>query len=820
MHHQPLHNNWILQEAGTNETIPVKVPGTVHTDLLSNGQIPDPFYRDNEKKLQWISEKSWLYSTQFDAEEALLGQQNIELVFEGLDTFATVVLNGSVLGRTQNQHRTHIFDIKPHLVATGNRLEVRFDSVLPYIRRKTAEKKLPEWKGPPEEAGRAYVRKMSANFGWDWGPIFTTAGIWRNASIRAYQNRISDVQILQHHQSGIVELDITTELVHGSGEVRVEVLFEGQVIAGAIVERHQNMAEARLTLENPSLWWPNGLGEQPLYTIRVTLTDTEEEVWEKRIGLRTLRLQRKRDQWGESFYFEANGIPFFAKGANWIPGDALYTRFDRYQDILQSAADAHMNMIRVWGGGIYEEEEFYDLCDALGLCVWQDFMFACANYPGRDPEFLENVRKEAEDNVRRIRHRACLALWCGNNELGAGLVGKVATAWNGVWEDYDPIFNKVLPAVVGQLDPQRQYWPCSPHNPLDRSTHNFPGAGDAHLWTVWHKKEPFEWYRTSFHRFVSEFGFQSFPEPKYVRTFTVPEDHRLDSEVMLVHQRSFVNKVSGNFTILEYADSWFRKAKDFEATLWQSQLLQALAMQYAVEHWRRNMPRCMGALYWQLNDCWPVASWASLDFEGRWKALHYAAKRFFAPVLVSGVEDVKRKTVEIHLTSDLGEPQEMVVEWAVFTANGKRLAKGNIYRKIPERTSLLLETLDVSAYVQNEGAENILVHLSAHLSGSVVSENVITLKKPKDLRLGWTEIGLETEEKADELQVTLRAEKPVMWAWLAHDKAEFRANDNFFPLMPGRPRTLILQPKAGNTVADLREGLMVIQVSDLENRSV
>ncbi len=820
MYKQVLDTNWLLQEAGTTDALQARVPGTVHTDLLAAGRIPDPFYRDNEKKLQWISEKNWLYSTEFDADVVLQANEVIELVLEGLDTFATIVLNDQVLGHTQNQHRTFVFDIKPYLKPINNRLEIRFDTVLPYIRRKTVEKKLPEWKGPPEEAGRAYVRKMSANFGWDWGPIFTTSGIWRPVFIRAYTNRIVEVQVLQHHRENEVVLDLTVELSQMEGEVRVEVWEKDVLLIATTGERYQNIVETKLIIPNPALWWPNGMGQQTLYTVRVVLDGVDTDVWEKKIGLRTLRLQRKRDQWGESFFFEVNGIPFFAKGANWIPGDALYTRFNRYRDILKSAADAHMNMIRVWGGGIYEEEVFYDLCDELGLCVWQDFMFACANYPGRDPEFIENVRQEAADNVRRIRHRASLAIWCGNNELEAGLVGKVPTAWNGIWEDYDPIFNEVLPAVVGQLDPQRQYWPCSPHNPLDRSTHNFPGAGDAHLWTVWHKKEPFEWYRTSFHRFVSEFGFQSFPEPKYVRTFTEPKDRRLDSDVMLVHQRSFVNKVSGNYTILEYADSWFRKAKDFDATLWQSQLLQALAMQYAVEHWRRNMPRCMGALYWQLNDCWPVASWASLDFEGRWKALHYAAKRFFAPVLVSGVEDVSKQTVDIYLTSDLGHFTEVVVHWVVYHTNGKRLAKGTLSQKIPERSAILLERLDLSLYARAEGAQNIVVYLSAEETGTIVSENVITLKKPKDLQLEHARLTIESVETPEGLEVTIVSEKPVLWAWLAHETVDFVASDNFFSLMPGLPRTVQLVPRTGVTLGQLREGLQVMQLLDLENKII
>lgn len=813
-----LNGAWMAQEAGANDGFPATVPGTIHTDLLAAGRIPDPFYRDHEKQLQWISEKNWLFHRRFDVPESLLNWPNIELVCEGLDTFATVMLNGEVVAQTDNQHRTWVFSLKDQLQSGTNLLEIRFDSVLPYIRKRNAERKLAEWKAPFEEGGRGYVRKMSSNFGWDWGPIFTTCGIWRNIAIRAYDDRLRDVYFRQYHHNQEVRLDVTAESARTDGNVLIRLLEDDRVVVSQAAERIQNLHELRFQVPNPKLWWPNGMGDQPLYTLEVTLRDAEGrtiDVWSKKIGLRTLKLRRENDEWGQRFYFEANGIPFFAKGANWIPGDALFTRFDQYEDILQSAQEAHMNMIRVWGGGLYEDERFYDVCDALGLCVWQDFAFACSNYPGRETAFQYNVWDEATDNIQRIRHRACLALWCGNNELELGLVGKIPTAWNGVWEDYDPLFTRLLKSASNLHDPQRDYWPCSPHNPLDRNTFNDPRAGDAHLWSVWHKQEPFEWYRTSYHRFVSEFGFQSFPEPKHVRTFTEPEDRKLDSNVMLVHQRSFVNKVSGNFTILHYAKSWFRPAPDFDATLWQSQLLQALAMQYAVEHWRRNQPRCMGALYWQLNDCWPVASWASLDDTGRWKALHYAAKRFFAPVLVSGVEDVKRQSVAVHLTNDGQAPLEGEIHWTLWLPDGARMATGVLPAEVGARSSRMMGTVELAEYARAHGSQRLILHLSMTSGDQILAQNTVTLDKPKDIPFEPANIELSTFITEEGVAATLTADKPTLWCWLTHETADFRADDNFVALMPGIPKTVLLKPTKGVAPQVLADGLDVLQLTDV-----
>ncbi len=523
MHTIDLCGDWQVVEIGSDEQIPARVPGCVHTDLLAAGKIDDPFYRDNEDALHWIGEADWAYTRTFKVPEEILAHDRVMLRCHGLDTPATVVINGQTVGEADNMFRTWEFDVEDALVAGDNTIEVRFASTIPYIQERQAQRALPGWGGPKEVAGRAWVRKEPCNFGWDWGPVVVTCGIWRDIEIVAFSDaRLAEVSVRQEHEDGSAALTVGVgvEAVADSAlSVAVSVSLDGEVVAEAQAPVADGAAQAELAVETPRLWWPSGMGDQPLYEVAVSLMHASGEVLDsaaKRVGLRTLRLDRHPDEWGESFQFVANGVPFFAKGANWIPADAFVTRMtvDDYRHLIQSAADANMNMLRVWGGGIYEQDMFYDLCDEMGICIWQDFMFACSTYPSFDDAFLANVQGEAEDNVRRLRHHPCIALWCGNNELEQGLVGDEWSAGQMSWEDYGKLFDTLIPDVVSELDPDRDYWPCSPHTPSDdRRDFNNPSCGDAHLWDVWHGRKPFEWYRTCTHRFNSEFGFQSFPEP-------------------------------------------------------------------------------------------------------------------------------------------------------------------------------------------------------------------------------------------------------------------------------------------------------------------
>jgi len=822
MHIVHLDGEWSLRQPGKNESIKATVPGTVHTDLLRAGKIPDPYYRDNEDSLQWIGEVDWIYSRKFEISPEFLEKEHIILRCEGLDTLATIQLNSHKIARTDNMFRTYEFDVKEALKIGTNTIEIRFDSTIPYIRKRQAEHPIPLRSGPHTISGGNWVRKEQCNYGWDWGPCLLTCGIWRSIMLIAYDTaRLGDVSIRQkHRKSGEVTLDIQVDLTDkGSGRsltTEVAISRRTKTVTSGSARFRNGEARIRLVIENPDLWWPNGMGEQPLYDVEVNLLDDRGnclDIQRKRIGLRTLRLQRKKDRWGECFRFAVNSVPFFAKGANWIPADTFAPNLtvEDYTRIISDATEANMNMLRVWGGGIYEPDLFYDLCDEMGICIWQDFMFACAAYPSFDNDFMANVRAEVEDNVRRLRHHPCIALWCGNNEIEQGWVGE---GWEGrhmSWEDYSRLFDEMIPSVISELDPDRDYWPCSPHTPYgDRSDFNDIRWGDAHLWNVWHGKQPFEWYRTAMHRFSSEFGFQSFPEPRTVYGYAQSQDRNITSYVMEHHQRSGI----GNTTIMTYMLDWFRIPADFEMTLWASQILQGLAMKYAIEHWRRNMPRTMGTLYWQLNDCWPVASWSSIDYRHRWKALHYMAKRFFSPLLVSGVEDGEKDTVEIHVTSDLPDKCKGELSWELTTVSGKVILKESMPVDIMPGKNKRAYTLNCMKEIREYGTRDLMLWLDLKVDGVSVSDNFVSFAKPKHLDLVKPDIGLGINDVEDKIRVTLASETPALWVWLELDGLNARYSDNFFHLWKDHPVTVEITPEEPISPEEIEKRLKIRSLVD------
>ena len=822
-----LGGGWRFCRVGERRGRPGNVPGSVHADLLALGEIEDPFYRENEKSLQWIGETDWRYWRDFRVGAALLESERVLLRCHGLDTLATIRINGKLVARTDNMHRTWEFDVKRALVRGRNRIEITFASAVREVHKRQKAERLPGWFDMQCIEGANWLRKEPCNFGWDWGPGLVTCGIWREIELIAFDTtRLADVRIRQDHSSArgvVLEVELRAERARSAKPSKLTAaltLLDGEEpVARDRVRLPRGRGRATLQVEKPRLWWPNGMGEQTLYTLRIELCDESGRVrdtWTRRIGLRTLELVREPDAGGESFGFAVNGVPFFAKGANWIPADAILARLkaDDYRRLLGDAAAVHMNMLRVWGGGIYEEDLFYDICDELGICVWQDFMFACATYPAHRREFLDNVRAEAADNVARLRHHACLALWCGNNELEMGLVADEWTDWTMSWDDYRPLFDELLPGVVEDLDPETAYWPSSPHTPgpLERRREaNDPALGDAHLWGVWHGGLPFEWYRSCEHRFNSEFGFQSFPEPRTVEGYTEASDRNITSPVMEHHQRSHI----GNTTIMRYMLEWFRMPTSFERTLWLSQILQGLAVKYAVEHWRRAMPRGMGTLYWQLNDCWPVASWSSIDFHGRWKALHYFARRFFAPVLVSGVEDAGRGRLAIHLTSDLSRSCSGQLRWLATRVDGKRMASGSRELRIAARRSRRVQSLDLRSALQACGERDLLIWLEFEGEGPVRSENLVTFARPKEMALRDPGIDWSVERTAgDGFELRLRARHPALWTWVEVEGCALRLSKNFFHLRPGRSERLTLCPETPLSLAELRRRLRVQSLID------
>lgn len=800
------------------------VPGCVHRDLLRHKLIPDPFWGTNELELQWIDEHDWEYRATFRVAAGVLAEEVVELVADGLDTVATVVLNGTEVARTENMFAGYRWDVKPLLRAGRNELLVRFASATRYVRTHRTDH-------TPREindsiGGATRIRKQQCQFGWDWGPRFVTAGIWRDIRLEAWSgNRLADVRVKQTHADGGVTLEFAPEFAR---PVAADGTDAGIRLAGtvsldgrAVARAESEISNLRFVIREPRLWWPSGQGAQPLYTVAVEAFDATGRplgTWSRRIGLRTIALDRHADEWGESFQFVVNGRPVFAKGANWIPAHSFVPGLGRadYERDLRSAADAHMNMLRVWGGGIYESEDFYDLCDELGLLVWQDFMFACTLYPA-DEAFVASSRAEAEFQVRRLRHRACLALWCGNNEVFACNPGELTNNAR-LRADYDALFHRALPDVVAAQDGVTPYWPSSPWRGDNDASHAAGVLrGDTHYWDVWHGRNPVKDYEKFPFRFTSEFGMQSFTSPATQATFCPADDANVFGPSMTNHQKNRF----GNQIILDYVSRRYRFPKDQNALLFLSQINQADCMQVGVEHYRRNMPRCMGALYWQLNDCWPVASWSSLEFTGRWKALHYAARRFFAPAIVSAhvpgeeltiINNYRRTSVrEVHLYTicDAPEPAAGVLRWELFHVSGRIVLRGRKRVALRPGESVLQQTLDLAAPMAKHGRDDLFLRIALEIDHRRVSEETVFLSPPRflDLPKARTTVAVKL---ASPTRAKLTFTSSAFQHRFAFDLAGLacRASDNFFDLYPREPKSVELELARPVTAARLKKLLI------------
>ena len=787
-----------------------QVPGCVHLDLRRAGLIPDPFWSNNERDLQWIEARDWEYRCVFNVTRETMAEQVVELVADGLDTVAKLSVNGHAIASTANMFTASRWPVRPRLRAGRNELRVLFTSALRYIRTHRQSHRPRELSDPV--GGLTRIRKQQSQFGWDWGPRFVTCGVWRNLRLEAWsENRIGQVHVGQRHQpDGTVTLVFTPELARTDDGVRYAgtVSLDGRIVA----EIHH----CESTIARPSLWWPNGHGPQPLYDVElIARADSGRElgIWRRRLGLRTIALERKPDRWGESFRFVVNGRPIFMKGANWIPAHSFVAGLARanYARDLRAAAAAHMNMLRVWGGGIYESEDFYDLCDELGLLVWQDFMFACTRYPG-DAAFLGNVRAEADHQVQRLHHRACLALWCGNNEV-AQLNPELRRP--GVARaSYDALFHTILPAAVAQHDGTTPYWPSSPwRGNHDQRPEAGERRGDTHYWDVWHARRPVKDYERWRFRFVSEFGMQSYSSPETNARFCPPDETNVFGPAMENHQKNR----AGNQIILDYISRRYRFPKTQDDLIWLSQLNQAHAMQVAVEHWRRQQPRCMGALYWQLNDCWPVTSWSSIEFTGRWKALHYLARRFFAPLLVSahvpgdelaGLGNYHRSTIRwVHLYTVCEQPEGARgrLRWELHHVDGRVLLHGAKAVRMRYGQSTRQVSLDLSRPMARHGRGSLYLRIVLECGAKVVSEDSVFLTPPRFIALPHPGRTRAAVRQLSPTRVRLTFRSPVFQHRFAFELPGIghHASDNWFELFPGRPKHVTVEfptPRFGAAV--------------------
>jgi beta-mannosidase len=827
----------------TPEWLPATVPGAAHTDLLALGRIPDPFAGDNERRVAWVAEADWEYRKQFDASPDLLARPHVELVCDGLDTLATVTLNGHELGRTDNMFRQHRWDVRPLLRPEGNELRIAFASPARYAAQKEAERPLPR---PTHSLpGGPHIRKAPCQFGWDWGPQLPPVGIWKDIRLEGYATRLADVHLRQQHENGGVTVTARIAVEGWAPGLTATLILTApdgatQTVSGALPAPADNLLT--LQVDNPQLWWPNGMGAQPLYQVDVTLVaasfslpqpgqangQAEARPYETldhrayQLGLRTIQLRQQPDQWGRSFEFVVNGRPFFAKGSNWIPADSFPTRItEPYLDtLIRAAVDTHHNMLRVWGGGLYEEELFYDLCDRYGILVWQEFIFSCSIYPLDDPAFVENVRVEAVENMRRIRHRASLCLWCGNNEMEWGWHD---WGWNkpelrDLKAAYDRFFHHTLPAWVAAEDPDTAYWPSSPSS-YDPSLGDTPFKepngqiqGDAHYWDVWHGRKPFTAYRNQYPRFMSEFGFQALPPLDTIRTYAEPADWNMTSYIMDQHQKND----SGNSLMVGQMLDTFRMPKDFESLVYLSMVLQAEGIRYGVEHWRRHTDRVAGTLYWQLNDCWPVASWSSLDYFGRWKALHYAAKRFYAPIMLS-IEDAP-PCQTIYVSNDSYAPWQGEVRWRLTTLGGKELASGASPVSVGPRSTTRVDPLDFARFLDVDTRRELAFTAELWQGEARVAMNTAYFVPTKHLSLADPQLRAELREEAGQLAIDLTAASLARLVEVHLDGADAIFSDNYFDLPAGATVTVTTRMPAGGSLTKARAALKLRSVYDTYNR--
>ncbi|MDD6210446.1 MAG: glycoside hydrolase family 2 protein [Bacteroidales bacterium] len=802
-----INQNWQFRQAGTDEWLSASVPGCVHSDLRSHNLIDQEVTGANEQSFQWIEKEDWEYKTEFNITPEQLQYAHNELTFEGLDTYADVFLNDTKILTADNMFRSWNIDVNPLLKEGKNTLCIYFHSPV-----KIGMEKLKAYPyhleisnelAPVGEQTNIFTRKAPFHFGWDWGPRLVTSGIWRPVFLKGWnKSMLRDIyfkpkNITESKAEYNAELEIESDIPLNSTYAVVNINGKSGEKIPININAGSNEIDIPFTIDNPKLWWCNGLGEAYLYNVSVDIYDGNKKLStiKRRLGVRTIEIEQKNDEWGQSFQVVLNGKPVFMKGTNYIPSRTLTTEVtpELYEQVLQDAIKANMNMIRVWGGAIYEEDYFYNRCDELGLLIWQDFMFACAMTPD-DDSYVENVRLEAEENVKRLRNHPCLALWCGNNEnLRAhydwGWIKNTPEQYRQrVIDTYNTLYHVTLKEAVKKEDPQCFYWASSPQSAEGKLSNR--SSGDDHDWTVWFGEIPYEAFNESFGRFVSEYGLQSVPDVRTLATFVPSDQMSLSSPALHYIQRSKMPWIApdrdGNGQIEWYINNYYRKAKDFEATSYLSQLVQAETMRYAIEVHRQNMPRCMGSLYWQINDCWPTISWSSVDYFGRWKASHYFTREAYKEIILSA--HFYNDTLTVYAIND-GEELPATLHLELFDLKGKKIEETHIPATIKGNASTLCFKSSGKDFLKGQKTDDAVLIATLSDDNGIIAENNCYFAKTKNLQLIKPDIRYEIKKDDKGYNIELSTNVLAKNVYIKTANEGFLSN-NFFDLYPNRPVTI------------------------------
>lgn len=814
-----LHSDWTFCQVGDTLWSDAKVPGTIHQDLLNHNRIPNPFYGMNEEAVQWVENEDWMYRTSFVVTEEQLNRDAAVLELDGLDTYADVFLNGALILRSDNMFVGHKVPVKSVLRKGENRLLIRF--------RSAVKEALPQWETngfdyPADNDHSSkrvsiYTRKAPYSYGWDWGIRLATCGIWRPvrlvfsdvARIEDYYVRQASVSASKADVDNRLEItNVTSQPVsallkvayHYSANDTKEVQKQIELRPG------ENTVSLPVMIDNPHLWMPNGWGEPSLYkfTASVSVDGVEVASQERQVGLRSIRVVMEDDEHGKSFYFEVNGHPMFAKGANFIPDDALLPNVttERYKRIFEDVKAANMNILRVWGGGIYEDDKFYDEADRNGILIWQDFLFACTTYP-HDPLFLKRVEAEAEYNIKRLRGHASLAMWCGNNEIYEGVRywgwknKYTAEAFAEMNRGYDVLFRQLLPDMVKRFDSDRFYMHGSPYEANWGRPESWKIA-DSHNWGTWYGRKPFESFDSEIPRFMSEYGFQAFPEMKTIRTFAEEKDFELESPVMNAHQKATI----GNALIKQTMGLYYKVPAKFEDLVYVGLVLQGQGMRHGIEAHRRNRPYCMGSLFWQLNDSWPVVSWSSIDYYGNWKAMQYQSQRAFAPVLINAIKEGDDLCVYL-ISDDLQDRDDVRLTVELMDFDGKSHGKWTHSGKLSANTSMLFIKKRVDEFLSKQDAATSFLRFTLKAkNGASLADEVFYFAYPKDQKLPEARIETSVKRRGEAIEMTLKADKLARDIFIEVPVQGVRFSDNFFDLLPGQRKKITITSPEGYSLKD------------------